>query len=567
MRRLLALIPLLAACTDLTDQVAGPSAGTMPTAASAAVSQQDLRDRYIVVFRDDVANPAAVAAQLTRQFGGAVHFTYQHTIKGFAATLPPAAVAGIQRNPNVIDVEPDGIATIVASGSDNTVSSWGLDRVDQHDLPLSKTYSWSVDGSGVTAYIIDTGIRTSHNEFGGRASVGFDAVGGGQNGQDCHGHGTHVAGTVGGGEYGIARSVSLVAVRVLNCAGSGTWSQVIAGVDWVGGNASAPAVANMSLGGGHYNPLNNAVTAAINKGVTFAIAAGNNNANACNYSPASTPAAITVGATTSSDNRASYSNYGTCLDIFAPGSSITSAWNTNDGATKTISGTSMASPHVAGVAALYLSANPGATPGQVAQALVDNATLNAVNGAGSGSPNRLLYSLFMGGGGGGVTPNNPPVASFEVQCTDLSCSFTDKSTDSDGTIKSYSWSFGDNSSSAVKSPAHTYAAGGTYTVSLTVTDDDNATNSTSQSVKVTEPAPSGGISLTVTPYKVKGWQTVDLSWTGASGSVDVFRDGVKIASSVPGSAYTDDIHQRGGGTYEYVVCSTNGCSLPVTAAF
>ncbi len=383
-RALVLALPAVAACSNWTDQVAGPSVNA--TTGLLAITTQDLRDRYIVVFQDNVQNPGALADQLAAQLGATVHFKYAYAIKGFAATIPGAAIDGLRSNPLVSLIEPDGIVTISASGSDNTVSSWGLDRVDQHNLPLNSLYEWSHDGTGVRAYIIDTGIRTTHNEFGSpsRASVGFDAIGDGQNGQDCNGHGTHVAGTVGGAEYGIARKANLVAVRVLNCAGSGSFAQVIAGVDWVTGNAVLPAVANMSLSGGFYSPLNTAVTNAVNAGVTFAVAAANNGADACSYSPASTPKALTVGATTITDARASFSNFGTCLDLFAPGVSITSAWGTGDAATNTISGTSMASPHVAGVAALYLSSNTGATPAAVEKAIKDSASVGKVTSPGNG---------------------------------------------------------------------------------------------------------------------------------------------------------------------------------------
>ena len=405
-RLLLLAVPVLAACADWTDDVAGPSIANVPGQASAAV-QGGIVDRYIVVFRDDVQDPAALADVLAAQSGATLHYRYAHALKGFAATIPAAAVEGISRNPNVAFIEADGIVTTTTA--DNTVSSWGLDRIDQQSLPLSGSYSWNEDGTGVTAYIIDTGIRTAHVDFGGRASVGFDALGG--TGQDCNGHGTHVAGTVGGAEYGVARNVDLVAVRVLNCAGSGTWSGVIAGVDWVKQHAAQPAVANMSLGGGFSSSLNTAVKNAVLSGVTFAVAAGNSNANACNYSPASTAEALTVGATTSSDARASYSNYGTCLDIFAPGSSITSAWSTSNTAINTISGTSMASPHVAGAAALYLDANSNASPSQVASALTSNATSGKVTNPGSGSPNLLLYTL------GSAEPPPPPPGGFVLTAT------------------------------------------------------------------------------------------------------------------------------------------------------
>jgi subtilisin family serine protease len=303
--------------------------------------------------------------------------------------------------------------TIVGSGSQPN-PTWGIDRIDEADLPLDNTYVYNESGEGVHVYVIDTGIRTTHSEFGGRASVSFDALGG--NGQDCHGHGTHVAGTVGGATYGVAKDATLHAVRVLNCSGSGTTAGVIAGVDWVTQNHQSPAVANMSLGGSASAALDNAVNNSINSGVTYAIAAGNSSANACNYSPARVAAALTAGASTNTDARASFSNFGSCLDVFAPGQSITSAWSTSDGATNTISGTSMASPHVAGVAALFLEANPGAAPATVASALVNGATTNRLTGIGSGSPNRLLYSL-LDGSQPPPPPPPPPLPPPPAPCT------------------------------------------------------------------------------------------------------------------------------------------------------
>lgn len=359
--------------------------------------------RYIVVFKDGVAPDAIDAAIAEAEAAAAqsldaapdapaaltVHYRYTSALLGFAATMPASALKALQGNPNVDYIEADQVVTIDTT---QTGATWGLDRIDQRALPLSTTYTYNNTGAGVTAYIIDTGILTSHTQFGGRASVGYDALGG--TGIDCNGHGTHVAGTVGGSTYGVAKSVTLKAVRVLNCSGSGTTSGVIAGVDWVKNNAVKPAVANMSLGGSASTTLDTAVNNAINSGVTFAIAAGNSNKDACRYSPARVAAAITVGATTSTDARASYSNYGSCLDLFAPGSSITSAWYTSTTATNTISGTSMATPHVAGVAALYLQSNPAATPTQVSSALVANSTLNVVINAGRNSPNRLLFTNY-----------------------------------------------------------------------------------------------------------------------------------------------------------------------------
>lgn len=350
-----------------------------------------LAGRYIVVFKDG-AGPDKVDAAMKGLGGGQVHYRYSSVLNGFAASLPEQALNGLLRNPNVDYVEVDAVVTIDATQSPAT---WGIDRIDQRALPLSNSYTYNYTGSGVTAYIIDTGITYGHTEFGGRASFGFDAFGG--NGADCNGHGTHVAGTVGGSTYGVAKGVTLKAVRVLDCAGSGTNTGVIAGVDWVTANhaAGAPAVANMSLGGAVSTALDTAVKNSIADGVTYAIAAGNSNRDACKFSPARVPEAITVGATTNTDARASYSNYGACLDLFAPGSSITSAWYTSNTATNTISGTSMATPHVAGASALYLQANPAATPQQVRDALVNNSTLGVVGNEGRSSPDKLLYTLFF----------------------------------------------------------------------------------------------------------------------------------------------------------------------------
>jgi aqualysin 1 len=268
---------------------------------------------------------------------------------------------------------------------------WGLDRIGQRDLPLNATYSYTTTGSGVNVYIIDTGIRRTHTQFGGRAFIGFDAIGDGQNTNDCHGHGTHVSGTVGGSTYGVAKAVRLFAVRVLGCSGSGSNSNVIAGVDWVKQNHISPAVANMSLGGGISTALDTAVRNSIASGVTYSIAAGNSNTNAANSSPARVTEAITVGSSTRTDARSWFSNFGSVVDIFAPGSGILSSYNTSNTATATLSGTSMAAPHVAGVAARILQSNPGASPATVRNQIVNTATLNRVSGIPAGTANRLLF--------------------------------------------------------------------------------------------------------------------------------------------------------------------------------
>ena len=358
-----------------------------------AASAQGADASYIVVFRRGVQDAPGLARQLVAQGRGRLGHTYQTALKGFSATFPAAAIEGLRRNPNIELIEADQVVSIVTT---QTGATWGLDRIDQRNLPLNTTYTYEADGSGVRAYILDTGIRTGHSGFGGRASSGFTAINDAGGSEDCNGHGTHVAGTVGSSTWGVAKNASLVAVRVLDCSGNGTTAGVIAGIDWVAANHVKPAVANMSLGGGASSALDAAVANAVAAGVTFVVSAGNSNRDACNYSPARAPAAVTVGATTSSDARASYSNFGTCLDIFAPGSGITSSWYTSNTATNTISGTSMASPHVAGAVALYLDVNPNASPAAVAAALSSNATAGKVTSAGTGSPNRLL---FVGAGG------------------------------------------------------------------------------------------------------------------------------------------------------------------------
>jgi subtilisin family serine protease len=475
----------LAACQDATP----PTAPLAPSGTSALAvlpaNAEPIPDQYIVMFKSDVANHGALGRQLLAAHGGSLRFQY-NVIKGFAAHMPAAAAAAIARHPDVALVEQDQVVHLVGVEANPT---WGLDRIDQRTLPLDQSYSYGTTGAGVTAYIIDTGILFSHSEFGGRAVTGVDEVTPGGTAADCNGHGTHVSGTVGGSTYGVAKGVSLVAVRVLDCGGSGSISGVTAGIDWVTTNHHSPAVANMSLGGGQSAALDQAVTNSINSGVTYAIAAGNgdifgNAQNACTTSPADVPAAITVSATDNTDTKASWANTGTCVDIFAPGVNITSSWYTSATATNTISGTSMATPHVTGAAALFLETNPAAAPATVASALTSNATAGAVKSPGTGSPNLLLYTGFIAGG----PPVPAPIAAFTASCSAAACSF-DASTSTAQSNATYSWNYGDGTTGSGKTSSHTYAGGGSYQVVLTVSDAGGTSQST-QTLVVNAPAPA-----------------------------------------------------------------------------
>jgi subtilisin family serine protease len=364
---------------------------TLPVKASKPISGQ-----YIVVFKDDVKDPKGLATQLTKDYSGQLLFSYTKAIKGFAAKIPDIAINGLKKNPNIKFVEQD--QTVSANTIQTPTGSWGLDRIDQSPLPLDNSYTYNYTGAGVNAYIIDTGIRITHTQFEGRATWDFDANYVSPSCVDTamHWHGTHVAGTVGGKDYGVAKGVKLHSVRVLDNCGSGTVAGIISGIDWVANNKILPAVTNMSISGGKSDSMNLAVKNLINSGVVVVVAAGNSAYDACQYSPSSEPMAITVGATDKYDEKAGWSNYGTCVDVFAPGVDIYSAWNTNDTSLGSAQGTSMASPHVAGAAALYLEQNPTATPVQVAEAIRSKATTGGLKTILTGSPNILLNSLFNG---------------------------------------------------------------------------------------------------------------------------------------------------------------------------
>jgi len=388
----------------------------LPVASSA--ESKVIPGQYIVVFKSSVENPKAEALNLVKIHGGNLKHTYSHSIKGFAAQLPEAALEGILHNPNVDYIEQDSTVSHQAvQNIDPTVPNafWGIDRIDQRLLPLDLKYNYNYTGAGVYAFIIDTGIRSDHVEFSGRMLPGMGFIADGYGTEDCKGHGTHVAGSLGGTNYGVAKGVKLIPVRVLDCNGSAAWSTVIAGIDWVAASTLRPAVANLSLGGLASTSVDAAIAAVISKGIAVVVAAGNNSADACNYSPARTPTAITVAATTSLDARTSYTNFGPCVDLFAPGHLITSAGITSSTATNTMGGTSMASPHVAGVAALALQANPTLTPAQVASLILSSATRDVLRYVPIDTPNLLLNSLLVAGPAPTPSPTPSPSPTPTVQ--------------------------------------------------------------------------------------------------------------------------------------------------------
>lgn len=382
---------------------------TLALGTSAAMASEyrsvdrPIPGKYIVVLKEDALQGPGrsgqapgmakavenAAVDLAARFSLNVERVYGHALPGFAVAASPKAIERLLKDPRVDYVEEDGYVELSATQSNAT---WGLDRSDQRDLPLNGSYIYNYTASNVRAYVIDSGILASHSDFGGRVLAGATAINDGRGASDCNGHGTHVAGTIGGATWGVAKAVRLVPVRVFGCTGGSANSTIIAGIDWVRANHVKPAVANMSLGGPAASTIDTATNNLINAGVTVVVAAGNDNANACNYSPARVSNAITVGSTTSTDYRSSFSNYGSCVNIFGPGSSIRSAWYTSNTATNTISGTSMASPHVAGAAALYLAQYPSASPATVRSAIYNKATTGRLYSIGSGSPNRLLYT-------------------------------------------------------------------------------------------------------------------------------------------------------------------------------
>jgi len=454
-----------------------------PVANVASAQQDQSEGSYIVVLKGS-NNSSSVEADISRA-GGRTERRFTHVLNGLSVRIKNSEVSRLRNNPNVLSVEPD--QQMFAVDTQSPTPSWGLDRIDQRSLPLNSTFTATAQGSGVDTYIVDTGIFASHTEFTGRLVAGFSSIADSNGTNDCNGHGTHVAGTTAGTIYGIAKSATLIPVRVLDCSGSGSNSGVIAGLDWIVAHhiSGKAAVVNMSLGGGASTALDTAVQNVINDGIVMVVAAGNSNVDACSTSPARATNALTVGATgqysagETTDSRSSYSNYGPCLDIFAPGSRITSSWIGGSTAISTISGTSMASPHVAGVAAVLFGRYPSATASEIASMLRTSATPNVVIGPGTGSPNYLLYLDPLGGtptapdAVAPVAPSAPTAITVAPSSGSLSIAFTAGAAGT-SPITNYKYSLDGGATWLTRSPASTLSPiivsgltnGSTYSVAI-----------------------------------------------------------------------------------------------------
>ncbi|MEU5261151.1 S8 family peptidase [Amycolatopsis sp. NPDC021455] len=521
-----------------------------------------IKDSYIVVYNRTALSGRgvdAVTGDLAAKYGAKVDHVYRHALQGFAGALSEKAAQQLAAEPTVAYVQQNG--RVRKTGTQPGPPSWGLDRIDQRDLPLDNSYTYPNTASNVTAYVIDTGIRVTHRDFGGRASWGTNTTGDGID-SDCNGHGTHVAGTIGGASYGVAKDVRLVAVKVLDCDGSGSFAGVAAGIDWVTGHhASGPAVANMSLGApGSDDVTEDAVRGSIADGVTYAIAAGNEDDDACGYTPARVAEAITVDASDSADTRAWFSNYGACTDLFAPGVDITSAWNGSDSDSNTISGTSMATPHVTGGAALLLGTNPALSPAQVADAMITNATPGKITDPGTDSPNRLLNVTAAGVPGAPVVTNPGNRTGAVGAQVSLQLSAT-------GGTSPYTWSATGLPGGLSIAPSTgvisgTLTTAGGFTVTATATDDGGRAGSTSFTWTVTPPGGCAGGQKLVNP----GFESGSTGWSNATYTVGQW-SGVNAARSGSWSAWLGGYGTDVTETLEQTVTIPAGCANSVLSLY